>query len=371
MEYRSSPSIAALRNIAITFVVMTLFLLGFVIYTTLSRASVSVTLRPVDREVNFRLTLAEEALGRGVPSGALKASFLETTASATDTFVPSGTTARTGKAGGTVTIHNETDRPQPLVATTRLLNPAGLLFRLTEPVRVPAQGTVDALVEADKEGAEYEITATSRFTIPGLNSALQQSIYASSSAPMARGGAAESTVTAQDLETARQTLKAKLLDEARQAFTAQVGENKITPDDFTVETLEETASVKAGVAARSFTVGMKLRIIGVVFNREELLRRVADEVGADVSGDTGLRYRIEGFDAISRTAELTGLAVVGSSLDRSSSIFGASSFAGKTPAEVKFYLENFEGVEKVEVQVSPYWQRRLPRLPSRIKVEVK
>jgi hypothetical protein len=189
---------------------------------------------------------------------------------------------------------------------------------------------------------------------------------------MVRGGAAEKTVTAQDLETARQTLKARLVDDARATFGPQVGADKLSTDDFVTETLEEKASVKVGATARSFTVSLKLRIVGVAFDRGELLGRVAEQVGADVSASSErLRYRIESFDAVGRTAELVGVATVGSSLDRSSSIFEPTSFVGMTPVEVKSFFQNYEGIERVEVQVSPYWQRRLPRLPSRITVEVK
>ena len=92
-----------LRNIAITFIVLTAILLSIVGYVALSKARIIVQLGSVEKEISFRLTLAEDIFGRERPAGALPVLFLETTESASDTFVPTGSGERAGKAGGVVT----------------------------------------------------------------------------------------------------------------------------------------------------------------------------------------------------------------------------------------------------------------------------
>ncbi|OGL59871.1 hypothetical protein A3H10_03305 [Candidatus Uhrbacteria bacterium RIFCSPLOWO2_12_FULL_46_10] len=361
-----------LRKMAITFIVLTAILLTVVGYMAFSRARIIVTLGSVNKEYYFRLILTEDVFGRERPGDSIAALFLETTESASDTFIPTGGGERVGKAGGVVTLRNETDRPQPLVATTRLLTPEGVLFRLKEGVYVPARGTVTATAEADKEGKDGEI-GPARFIIPGLSPSLQLYIYATSEVGMIRGGALAKTVTEQDLETARQTLRQKLLERTRQSFAAQVGEDKITPQDFITDIIEEKSSAKTGEAASSFTLETRIKIIGVVFDKQEMIKQAIKDISSQNSGVStdNIRYTIDNFNSIERTASLSGRAVIKSVLDKQSSIFAVDNFTGWTVEGVKSFLDKYEGIENVEVQISPYWQRHLPRIPSRIKVEFK
>lgn len=359
----------ALRNISLSFVGLTLLLGAFIAYVAFSRAVIVVTLEPVKKDVLFRVTLAEDALNRIRPEGSVRATFLEATDSERGTFAPSGPASPTGKAGGLVTIKNETDRPQPLVATTRLLTAGGVLFRLKSAVRVPARGSVTATAEADQEGSAGEI-GPSQFTIPGLSSTLQPVIYAVSNQAMVRGGASGKVVSEQDLETARQTLRQRIIERASQNFSLQVGAGKLGPQDFYTDTVEQGASVKAGATAASFTANVKLLVVGAAFDKAELLRRVAAEIGAKaVPVDEAVRYTVVSYNPVDRTAVLSGRASVGSDLSRGSSIFAPENFTGSTPDEVETFLGNYEGVKDVDVRLSPYWQRHLPRIPSRIRAE--
>lgn len=360
---------SVLKKIAATFIIMTVALFALVAYVALSRATIRVRLGGVEREATFRLTLAEDAFGRPRPAGALSAAFLETTGSAEGAFVPSGAAERSGKAGGIVSIQNSTDRPQPLVATTRLLTPEGILFRITEAVRVPARGSVTVPAEADEAGPRGEVGSTS-FTIPGLSQNLQSQIFATSSTPMVRGGAEAKVITAQDLETARQSLKQQVISRVRPALQVQAGQSSLEDDDFIVQTVTEQSSGKANTPARSFTMSAKLKVVAVLLNKDEMHKRAVATMGnTSGSGLSRIQYVIANYDSVNRTATLSGRGSITTSLDERSSIFLPDNFVGTTPDEVKSFLKNYEGVQDVEVRISPYWQRYLPRFPSRITVE--
>ena len=115
------------------------------------------------------------------------------------------------KAHGIVTIQNDSLTEQQLVATTRLLSPEGVLFRITGGVTVPAKGTVSVEVRADKEGKEGEIEATA-FTIPGLPQARQKEVYAKSAEKMVGGTEIKRRVE-DDLAAAGDILQTELSDE--------------------------------------------------------------------------------------------------------------------------------------------------------------
>lgn len=89
------------------------------------------------------------------------------------------------KAKGFVTLYNETTETQRLIASTRLVSQAGLLFRIDEDVILPLgstskPGEVRVSVSASEIGAQYTI-GPSNFSIPGLaGSPLYTQIYARS-----------------------------------------------------------------------------------------------------------------------------------------------------------------------------------------------
>ncbi|PJE75654.1 hypothetical protein COV04_03585 [Candidatus Uhrbacteria bacterium CG10_big_fil_rev_8_21_14_0_10_48_11] len=357
-----------LRNIAISFVVLTVILLGFIAYTTLSRAVIVVHRHPVERDVSYKATLAEETIGKTLPDGAISATFLETTKDESDTFLLQQNPEPTAKAGGIVTIINTSDRAQPLVETTRLLTPDNILFRLTQAVRVPAGGQVSAVVEADGSEDSY-LVGPSHFTIPGLSPNLQKDIYATSSVAMVRGGAVVREVTDQDIENAKQTLLRRALDAVKRTDGAHVASGDLTDADFITTALSEDYSSKTGDSAAALTATLRVRVIAVAFSKEALNDVVKNAAGGQVSMvGNNWQYTIADYDPIARTALISGIATVGAALDTTSSVFSPINFVGATPTEVKQFLSHFEGIDSVEVQLIPYWQQHLPRLPSKIEL---
>lgn len=351
---------STLRNIALTFFAVTAVLAAFVAYTAYSRAVITVHLREVNQQSPFRIVVAEEPA-----ADALKATFLETAVEASETVsLAADAEARTGKASGTVTLHNETGNAQPLVATTRLLTPEAVLFRLKKGVTVPANGTVTAEVEADKEDAAGEIGPT-RFTIPGLNEALQKEIYATSSSAMVRQ-AAPRTVTERDVTAAKEAAKKQLVAKAIAQF-ASAGQT-VTSEYVLLDGASEAVSAKAGDRASVLTATAKAKAIGVMVDGEALRAKVSQVIEGNVDANA-LAYTFGAYDPVLKTAVVTGEVATQAAADRNSSIFSPANFIGVTPEEAVSYLKNYKGVEDVHVSISPYWHKRLPRIPSRISVE--
>jgi hypothetical protein len=78
----------------------------------------------------------------------------------------------TEKASGKILIINETNTVQKLIANTRFENEKGLIYRIKDPVSVPAGSNdtnkkTEVTVYADDFGENYNIGPSS-FTIPGL-----------------------------------------------------------------------------------------------------------------------------------------------------------------------------------------------------------
>lgn len=357
-----------IRNIAISFFIVATLLAVVVGYTAYSHATIDVTLKPIKQDVAFRILLSG---ADPLPTNAIPAQFksLQFNTSAT---IPLQTAVANPDepAGGVVTLHNETNRPQLLVASTRLLTADGVQFRLQNRVEVPAEGKVQAIVKADEVGDKYLIGPT-QFTIPGLSAAQQEVIYATSEIAMVSGGANPTSVTQADVEAAREKVKQQIVDEV----VRQLSNDGIELDSrrLLVSTKNENLSNEVGEVASALTMSAEAMVVYAEFD-ESLLRNKVTETADIKSGnllDTALKYELQGYDTETQSMAVVGTTSVGSSIDPNSSIFSMANFVGSTPTDVQKFLLNYEGITAVDITLSPYWHDRLPRSSRNIELNFK
>ena len=174
------------------------------------------------------------------------------------THKPESTKEIGAVAMGMVTLHNDSQLDQALVATTRLLSPEGILFRLKNRVVVPAKGMIAVEVYADKEGRESEI-GPAKFTIPGLNTAKQAAIYAVSDKPMIGGVRAVGIVTEEDLKLAEKELVVDLKKAGAEKLSVLHPELVAV---YEIVKLEISADKEAGSDAEEFVLSSKAEVLG-------------------------------------------------------------------------------------------------------------
>ena len=191
------PSVRFYRTIAFTFLVLTVVLLGVVVFITSKKAVITIISKEDSKSINLSVDVS--AVGGGEK---IKGIVMTTVFSQTEKYFPTGSKSIVGIAEGEVVIYNKSNTDQVLIKTTRLLNPDGVLFRLSYRVTVPANGEVIARVYSDKEGVENEV-GPSRFVIPGLNSERQKVIYAESKSKMTGGVRSVGYLSESDLENAK------------------------------------------------------------------------------------------------------------------------------------------------------------------------
>ena len=368
------PQVTLYRNIAVGFLVVTVLLLAVVAYMSVKKVSISVTVSPQSVQVDALARVGEKAEDMphitGV-SGKVEVGLMRE-------FAPTGTEQKQVNATGSVTLINETGKNQPLVATTRLLSPDGKLFRLKDGVTVPAQGEVEARVYADMAGGDYEI-GPSKFTIPGLWEPLQERIYGVSEASMAGGLLEVGVVSAEDIENAKNELRATLLEEARLKLAEQEGVTdamgyaaEIESINFEVEGVDEKE-------VASFSVKGTAIVIGALYNQQEVINlingrlqeKVAREPVKLVLGNALPEVQIDRSDADGSWVQLDITHNGTSFLTEDSPALDVLRFYGKSGAEIQEYVESIEGVTQVNVRFRPAWSDVAPRVPEHIDVMVK
>lgn len=370
-----SPSLKLYRRIAIGFVVITAVLLAVVLLLSTIKASITVLPRTTETSTEFIADVVVDPDAAGEIPGRVLAVTVE---EAKDFSVSAeGGTEIEGQAGGLVTLYNTSATDQPLVATTRLLSEDEVLFRIDEAVTVPAGGSVQVMAHADESGAAGDIDPTT-FTIPGLNSSRQQEVYAESTEAMTGGVQYTNVLTEAELDAASEEFKATLLE------AAKVELSEMLVDDYSgvaydIEELEKVSDTTPGTETETFTLSMKLRVVAVYYDQEELAKIAEAKLFeslpqgnelVQVNRDS-IKVEIERFDVEEELAnirvELTGSMII----SPTSGLLNKDDLVGLTAQEVSEKLIDAGVAVDVEVIFSPFFVKKVPRLKDHIDIQIK
>ena len=358
------------RRIAIGFVIVVGIILAAVLYVATVRATIRLV--PVEETVQseFILDLAQ------TPSrpDEIRGRLVSGTIGRSQTFTPSGEGKKevVGTARGTVTIFNKTNKNQPLVKTTRLLTPEGVLFRIDADVEVPAGGQVNVAAHADQPGQTGDI-GPSRFTIPGLSASLQSVIYATSDTPMHGGLAFIAAISDQDLYDAQAQLQSALEEDAKTMLRQEVG-NIFDGETFLTAVVASESDQVIGAQADQFSLSLTIKVIGVFFDRQAVeeiaARQLYDQLtrGREFSrvNLSNLQTVIEKTDLENQRANLR-VRLDGVTIPYStSSNLDPGRFVGMSGEQVRQTLLTDGIATAVQVDFFPFWIRRIPRLRDHI-----
>ncbi|MDO8425211.1 MAG: hypothetical protein Q7T01_01720 [bacterium] len=289
------------------------------------------------------------------------------------------------KATGTVILMSTHSADQALVATTRLLSPDGVLFRLDRAAVVPARGKVEGVaVTADAVGAQGNL-GPGKFTIPGLSPWMQQRIWAESVAAMVGGqGSADGkaavpvhAVTQEVLDRAAQeaTTRAQQDFDARaQAFGDRITDVHTFGVSTVVEQDAKVGDVRETVTATVVVSGKALVLPGgdLTARAQEALTEAARVQGRTLLRvhDDALQFRVVSSDERTGRTTVTVTATGDGRIGPTLEAFDVSRITGFTSDDVRTYLQSIPGVEDVQVTLWPSWVDTVPANGT-VEVEVR
>src|SRR5688572_2331376 len=360
------------RKIVIGFVALALIVGALVMYVAYARATVTVHPRRASVATERVLTVSTSPQGADELAGEVA----EVTVAGERNGTPSEATVTDGIATGFVTLINESNDDQTLVATTRLLTPEGILFRLKARVNVPAKGRLKTEVYADQPGASGDI-GPSTFTIPGLNAALQKLIYGESDAPMTGGRVSTGVISQSDIDLAESGLRQELEAQAREELA-----KKVTGDwsgnAYEIEDVSRFQSAAAGETADGITIRLSIKVTLAVFDRDKAVEIAAEDLRRALTSDRELvgvsaetaEFTLEDADAQDGSASLRVSVRGESRVSLESPLFDATKLRGLDLDAVRAYFEGIEGVERVDVKFRPFWIKRMPDLADHIEFKI-
>lgn len=277
------------------------------------------------------------------------------------------------QAQGTVIIYNHRPVNQTLVATTRLLTPDGILFRLKNKVIIPPNSQVEAEVYADQAGPNGNIGPTS-FTIPGLSEALQKLVYAESKQPMRGGTKTVGILTQAEIDHAANELKKTSAADFLANYLEQHPD--LTLIGTQIELNELTTDPALDSQTDSFNLTGQLNIKAVYANPKQILnlaknllqKEYADQaINIDPSS---LTYQIININPATQKAiikvNLKGLPNLNSAND----LFNKDILIGFTEKDLKLYFSQFDYIKDVQIEFSPFWVKKVPILKDHIIIKI-
>ncbi len=368
------------KKAAISFIVLTVLLAGFIAYFSLAKAEIEIIPKLETVSVDFRANV-------GGSDGIEIGDVIEKEVTGEKEFEASDTKIISKNITGKVRIINEYSADQPLVRTTRLLTPEEKLFRIDETILVPAGGEVEVGVYADDPSEITEDVGPTKFTIPGLFEAKQAYIYAVSDEPMTLEGEVEHYVSEDDINIAQRVLSDSLFEQALAEMKDDLRGNGKYSDNL-LENLQKTtareivevkSSVEPGEKAENFKMTMTLKVVALAFDEEKILEMAKEKIAAKIPDDKELvaynmdkfDYLVEDFDMEKKQATVRVYLEASMALKDDAPFLDKGKLIGLTADEVSYYILANKAVQDVNVRFFPFWVKQVPKFKNSIHITIK
>ncbi len=372
------------RNIAVTFLGLTIVIVGVVIWMSSVRATVHMKVVRAMTKVDASVDVAKSP-----EQGQLQGRIVEGTFDNIQEFKVQQQTSTTidTVTTGRVRITNNYSKAQPLVKTTRLLTADGHLFRINATVSVPSGQSVEVGAYSDQPGSAYAIGPGVKMTIPGLWIDLQKWIYAESVTSFVGGSKTVKVVTASDVGQAQETLEDAVVEQAKKTLIAEAGVpveklGEDCPADqacwqavYFVTPIDKKSNVTAGQEAVGFLAQVKVKVVGVFYPkrdmelliRSKLKDRLPDGRELVDFDPRQVVFHLEQADAATEHARINFSAQAASRLTDQSSVLSKDAIAGLSVDDAKAELLKIDGVQSVDITLNPSWASKLPRQKNAIE----
>ena len=361
----NEPPVQFYKTIAISFLVITIILLGVVVFITTKKATIEITAKEDTKQVSLSLSVGENADIQGSVNSKLY--------EWSNKYYPTGVKMIEAKSEGKIVVYNKQAKDQPLIINTRLLSTDGILFRMKERATIPANSQKEVEVYADVEGGSGDVLPT-QFTIPGLSQTLQTLVYGESVNAMFGGVRKVGVLGVDDLDAAKVLYK----EQVKEAFLKELGLNSLGVA-LKIDIGKIKSDREIGEEVSEFILTGANRVVAVNYNPDKLQEIINNKVSGEIDkgAEKFLAVNNESRVELVSVNEETGIAEfsvyqeVLVTLDANADKLSIVNFAGKKKDEIERYVLALDHVTGVDVKFSPGWMVTAPSVADKIKIIVK
>ncbi|HNV96957.1 MAG TPA: hypothetical protein PKL13_01410 [bacterium] len=365
------------KKIAGIFIFSTIFLVAIILYFSLSKAEIILKVKSQTAKISASTQVKEGTTNNNyLETSVLNGRMIELVLEKTKQFDVQEKKTSADKYGGMMKIVNNRATPQTLVAKTRFQSQNGKIFRIQEKIVVPGNSSINAYVIAEEIGDDYAETQ-GKFIIPGLNTDSQKYIYGELDTAMTKESITINQITQEDFDKAQQILTDELKLEAISKMKDVLNQGEeINENDIYTEIITKSSNKQIDEKVPNFEYTLKLKIVGVVFNKEELLKLAQSLLDRQLSqgqkllnyDENSFRYNVGSYVADEKSATIESELSANIVSDSNSEAFNTEKFKGLTQEEIIDYFRVIPGVENVKVKFTPFWVKKAPKMADHIKV---
>lgn len=317
----------------------------------------------------------------------LPAEKITKTLSLQDTFQSTGKKDVGNKSVGKVRIINLTGKPINLKATTTVLSLGGKNYQFTQdqnsvkviqPNQIQTGSYTPTIADiiASTGGEDFNIPEGTRLEITNQIFGNQpQLLYAKTETPVIGGSSRYvSVVSEEDFKRAQQNMIEKMVEQIKNDLASQ--KIQLANKSYISEVIEFISDKPAGTESPVFGASLKATIKGLTVNQDQLMSIVESRIVKSMPENQKLLRSLDASMEIEGRGFSwdTGLVTLATHIEaKSSSEFSLNGLEtqllGKSREEAsRFFLDKPE-VEKVDIILSPYWQKNMPKFATKIKIE--
>ena len=382
---KKREKIAFLSPKKLIFLLIAFIFLGVFIHITFSKAEIEIwpekELLSFEDNITINLNTKDSDFSNKIISGEI----MEEEKEIVQEFSATGSVSK--KAKGIARVYNAySTSSQVLVATTRFVSASGKLFRTPKKIVIPGghyekgklvPGQIDVEIIADQPGEDYNIEPTT-FSIPGFaGSSKFTFFYAKSFSPMAGGGIV-AQVTEADLENAEKALLDSLKKETKKTLLLKAEpEYYLLEKTLKQEIIESSSSIQAETEAERFNYKVKLKSKALTFKKQNLRDFVKNTISSQISADKKLHNESVQISYSIQTIN-SEASKVNLSLDFSANIYPVldilafkDALSDKLFDEAKVLLENQQEITAFQIELWPFWLKKIPKDTEKIDIEIK
>lgn len=358
-------------------------LIGFLVWAIkiAPHASVTITAKTSQLPIDRLLGLDTNYTSSDTKQLQLKPTVQKLKKSVTADFDATGTKDTGNKAIGSVTITNSYDSKDVTIPAGAVFTAnTGQKFASTGAVTVPGAsvagggikpGTATASIQASDIGQEYNLPAQP-YTIADMPNL-------SGSGSPTSGGTREkvSIITQDDVTKAKATLSLPDQNSAKAELHKQFGSDlQIIEESFAVDTADPVSTPAVGDQAKQGKVTIDTTYTLTALNRSDIKQVLADALKDALVNKPNQSVFNDGADSVTfksfqkqgttATVNLDTTGYIGTTINTSDL---AKQIEGKRYGDIEQIANQIPGVNKVDINFSPFWVTTAPRDPSKIDIK--
>lgn len=375
---KKDNSFGLYRKIAISFIVLTVMLIAVIFYFSFTKVSIIIVPKQVKVSGDLTIDIFDQSKNANLAEGVITGIVKQVEVEQTKTYKATGKKILGQEVTGKVTIINNYNKNQPLVATTRLLSPDNKLFRIKETINVPAGGQVEVEVYTD-EASQAMAIGPSNFIIPGLWAGLQDKIFGQSKEAMQYKEKVKMVIEQSDIDAGVKDLKEDLISRAKEQIGASFKDYEQVLYEIDNNSITQKLGSKVGEEKDNFSISMKTMVSVIAFKddkifdlaKQKLISSLADDKELVEFNKKDVNYSLNSYNLETGIASISAVFSGRSVLKQNATVIDKNKLLGLTSDQLSQYLENIPEISTYQISFFPRFIKKVPELVDRIQVEIK